>query len=105
MMIDIVAASSLTPSMWLRHANGVRLISAPTAVEIVRMIVKDEYGQADLERNEPLSVRDDGEAWVVLGSGPKPSNPPDPQWAGPLEVRISKFDGQILDYFYTILYS
>jgi hypothetical protein len=51
--------------MWLRCANGAQLISAKTAQELVRMIVRDEYGQAELDRNEPLSIHDEGKSWLV----------------------------------------
>jgi hypothetical protein len=102
----MASAETLTPSMWLRYANRIRLISAKTAQEIVRMIVRDEYGQAELDRNEPLSIYDEGETWLVSGSFPKAADPSDPQWAswaGPIAVRISKFDAQIRDYSHTIL--
>ena len=90
--------------MWLRYANGVLLISAKTAEEIVRMIVRDEFGETALVQNEPLSVRDDRETWLVCGSPLKRDpSPPQPTWAGPVQVRISKLDGQIVDYVYTIL--
>ncbi len=97
----------LTPSMWLRRANGANLISAKSAEAIVRMILADEAGQAEVERNEPLSVRDEGEAWLVSGSPPDPARAPDPKtpnWAGPVQARIAKFDGRILDYSFTIIF-
>jgi hypothetical protein len=37
---------------------------------------------------------------------PRALDPPDPRqpsWGGPIEVRISKFDGQIVDYMHTII--
>jgi hypothetical protein len=93
--------------MWLRDANGIDLVSAKTAEAIVRLIVADEFGQAEVERNEPLSVRDDGESWLVSGSQPGPAgalDPKAPSWAGPVQVRIAKFDGRILDYSFTIIF-
>ena len=90
--------------MWLRHASGAELVSAKTAEEMVRMIVRDECGQTELDRNEPLSTSDEGNTWLVSGSMSKAApDPPEPGWAGPISVRISKFDGQIIDYMHTLL--
>lgn len=92
--------------MWLRYANGAQLISTKTAQELARMIIKDEYGEAELDRNEPLSIHDEGKTWLVSGSmptAPDSSDPRQPSWGGPIQVRISKFDGQIIDYMHTII--
>ena len=91
-------------SMWLRRANGQKLISAQTAMEMVRMVVKDQHGQLEVDRNEPLSCIDDGDAWIVNGNeSPEfnAKNPPKPTWSGPLRMCISKIDGQILSYVFT----
>jgi hypothetical protein len=90
----------LSPSMWLRRANGSRLVSSKTAIELVRMIVRDEYGQDELDRNEPLSVQEDGDSWVVAGA-PGEQHALGPgrfKGAGPVYARIARFDGQISDY-------
>ena len=101
------SVDGLSAAMWLRRTNGSRLISARTATEMVRMIMRDEHGQSELDRNEPLSVEADGEAWIVTGTRtaqPAASGPPLPGWAGPIYARISQFDGQILDYHFLLLY-
>lgn len=91
----------LSPSMWMRRARGSRLVSAKTAAQLIRLIVTDEYGQDELDRNEPLSVREDGDVWIVDGApGEQHAQVHGrPRGAGPLFARISKFDGQILDYY------
>jgi hypothetical protein len=91
-------------SMWSRRANGVKLISDATAIEIARRVLNDELGPIEVERNEPLSVVQDGDCWVVTGSESTEFNakhPPASGWAGPLQMRISQFDGRILSYVFT----
>jgi len=70
------------------------------------MIVRDEYGQDELDRNEPLSVQEDGDSWVVEGApGKQHTLGPDRfKGAGPIYARIAQFDGQILDYQFLIDY-
>jgi hypothetical protein len=95
-------------SMWLRRASGVKLISAQIAVEIARLVVKEQYGQLEVDRNEPFSVIDSGDAWIVTGhESPEfnAKNPPEPTWSGPLRMSVSQFDGQILNYVFTFEWS
>ncbi len=100
---DQFAIDGLSPVMWMRRANSIRLVSANTAAELVRMIVKDEYGQDELDRNEPLSVRAEGDEWVVTGaSGPQHARPGLPAEAGAIYARISQFDGRIVDYHFLL---
>lgn len=91
-------------SMWMRRATGVKLISASTAIEIARRVINDEFGEIEVARNEPLTAVEDGDTWVVVGSESAEFNaehPPTPSWAGPLHMRVSQFDGQILGYVFT----
>lgn len=90
--------------MWMRRASGVKLISAQTAIELARQVVHDELGPTEVERNEPLNAVEDGDAWVVVGNELVEFNtehPPVSGWIGPLWMRISQFDGQILSYVFT----
>jgi hypothetical protein len=91
-------------SMWMRRAGGVKLISASTAIELARRVLNDELGAIELERNEPLTAEQDGDTWIVTGSESDEFNaqhPPTSGWTGPLQMRISQFDGQILSYVFT----
>jgi len=92
------------PSMWMRRAGGVKLISAPTAIEIARRVLNDELGAIEVQRNEPLTAAEDDDAWVIIGSESAEFNvqhPPVSGWAGPLRMRISQYDGQILSYVFS----
>ena len=91
-------------SMWMRRASGVKLISASTAIELARRVVNDEFGAIEVARNEPMTAVEDGDTWVVVGSESAEFNaehPPASGWTGPLHMRVSQFDGQILGYVFT----
>jgi hypothetical protein len=91
-------------SMWMRRVGGVKLISASKAIELARRVVNDEFGAIEVARNEPLIAVEDGDTWVVIGSESPEFNvahPPTPNWAGPVHMRVSQFDGQILGYVFT----
>ena len=65
-----------------------------TAVAIVEALIRGKYGDEMLKENQPLTVRLDGEFWVVEGKERKPT---------PLitTVRISKADAHV-DLFMVI---
>ncbi len=94
------ASGQLGPdySMLSRRWSGTKLITSQMAIEIARMVHRESGGQADLERNEPLSAAEDGDAWVVSGAKPVKYDPSHPVLDGSLQMRISQFDGQILSY-------
>jgi hypothetical protein len=92
-------------SRWLHRMNGVKSISANIAVQIARLVLEERSGPIERARNEPLKAIDDAETWVVLGSENPNDNarhPPFATSAGPLQMRIAKFDGQILSYLFQI---
>jgi NTF2 fold immunity protein len=57
-------------SMLSRRWNGQRLISADLAAQFARLVHKEQYGQSVLDEDEPLSVKEDGDCWIVKGSKP-----------------------------------
>ena len=74
-------------------------------MDIARLVVKDQFGQLEIDRNEPLKFVTDGDAWLITGSNSQEfnaKNQPDPPWSGPLRMRISRFDGQILSYVFDL---
>ena len=88
-------------SMWLHRSLGTKLISENIALQLARLVTAERYGQIEVDRNEPLHATSDGDAWLVRGSQSEDFNaehPPRPDWHGPLRMRISQFDAQILDY-------
>lgn len=86
--------------MWLLRANNIDLITSDTAIEIIRRVVCDRYGQEELDRNEPLSVKDDSDTWLVRGTISPPVAGSRQAWVGPIRGRIAKFDGQILGFIF-----
>lgn len=85
-------------SMLSRRWNGIKLITSQMAMEIARIVHRKSEGQAALDRDEPLCVVEDGDAWVVSGAKPIAYDPSNPALEGSLKMRISQFDAQILSY-------
>ena len=85
-------------SMRSRRWNGVRLISSDTALYVARMVHLGQEGSESLAANEPLSVRAEGAEWVVMGALKVAQDVTNPGLVGPLQMRISQFDAQILSY-------
>ena len=65
-----------------------------TAIALVEALIRGKYGDKALEENRPLTVRRDGEFWVILGKERKPT---------PLitTVRINRADARV-DLFMVI---
>ncbi len=85
-------------SMLSRRWSGIKLITSQMAMEIARIVHRELEGQANLDCNEPLSVVDDGDSWVVSGAKSIEYDPSNPVLEGSLKMRISQFDAQILSY-------
>jgi hypothetical protein len=86
--------------MWLMRANKINLITSDTATEIIRRVVRDQYGQTEVDRNEPLTTADDGDTWLVRGTASSPAAGSSEAWIGPIRGRVAKFDGQILGFIF-----
>jgi hypothetical protein len=86
--------------MWLLRANKIDLITSDTAIEIIRRVVRDRSGQDEVDRNEPLTVEDDGDTWLVRGTASASAAGSRKAWMGPIRGRVAKFDGQILGFIY-----
>jgi hypothetical protein len=86
--------------MWLLRANKIDLITSDTAIEIIRRVVCDRFGQDEVNRNEPLTVKDDGDTWLVRGTVSPSATGSRKAWMGPIRGRVAKFDGQILGFIF-----
>lgn len=86
--------------MWLLRANKVDLITSDTAIEIIRRVVRDRYGQHEVERNEPLTVKEEDDTWLVRGTVSPSAAESREAWLGPIRGRVAKFDGQILGFIF-----
>jgi hypothetical protein len=92
-------------SVLSRRWSGEKLITGLIAVQMARLAHRETYGQTDLDANEPLDVRDEQDVWIVSGSKIVPFDPAGPILDGPLEMRVSKYDGQILSYLFRLALS
>jgi len=86
--------------MWLWRASKIDLITSNTAIEIIRRVVCDRYGQDEVDRNAPLTVKGDGDTWLVRGTVSPSAAASREAWMGPIRGRIAKFDGQILGFIF-----
>ncbi len=72
-------------------ALGVELISAATALALIKMVVEDYYGPNEFAAQEPLKVEDGGNVWKVTGSRIR-----QPYDRGPIKASVSKLDAPII---------
>jgi hypothetical protein len=86
--------------MWLLAANKIDLITSDTAIEVIRRVLRDRYSQTEVDRNEPLTVKEEGDTWLVRGTVPSSTAGPQGAWMGPVRGRVAKFDGQILGFIF-----
>jgi hypothetical protein len=54
--------------MKLRGFNREPLITEAMALEIAKLVFIREFGSEDFERQQPLTVRDEGDSWLIEGS-------------------------------------
>ena len=85
-------------SMHIRAAMGQELISRETAIALCRIVLTDVRGEEARHAQEPLTVEDGSNVWIVRGGiKMKPAAVPgDP---APIQMSISKFDGRIVAYY------
>ncbi len=96
--MQVVSASRSdidSPLMFLYRASGRKLISETVALEYARLVLKSEYGDEEVQRQQPLTISADGEDWVITGSVPFPD---DFRLDGPFQMRVAQFDGQIRSF-------
>lgn len=80
------------------HGRG-GIVSTPTAArQIAEVLIETHYGHAELLRQKPLSVKDEGDRWRVVGTAN--TNLRD-EGTGPAVVVIWKEDGRILEIVVT----
>jgi hypothetical protein len=72
-------------------AMGAQLVSAPTALALVKMVIADYYGPNELAAQEPMKVDEGGAVWKVTGSRAR-----ERYGRGEIEADVSKLDAAIL---------
>jgi hypothetical protein len=72
-------------------AMGTQLVSAPTALALIKMVIADYYGPEELAAREPMKVEDGGAVWKMTGSRPR-----ERYGRGEIEADVSKLNATIL---------
>ncbi|MGZ5851894.1 MAG: NTF2 fold immunity protein [Hyphomicrobium sp.] len=88
-------------TMELYRAVGERLVSRTTALAIAELIVRDRFGQGELDRQMPLEIRGQDDTWIITGNGLPDVPAGTPSGAlktGSLPMKISQLDGRILNF-------
>jgi hypothetical protein len=91
------------PTMKMHRFANQRIISAEIALKIGEMIVIEDCGETVFNAQQPMTVSSDGDSWRVIGLRSdqlKALARQSPNSVGTLNMRISQFDGQILDLRY-----
>lgn len=91
------------PTMKMRRIAGQKEIDAEIARRVAEMIVIEDCGEAALNAQQPITVSSDGDFWQVSGSSNeslKALARQNPDSVGILSLRMSQFDGQIVDLHY-----
>lgn len=85
-------------SMKLRGFGQGPLITEEIALEIAKLMFIREFGSADFELQQPLTIQDDGESWLIEGSREYDYEAPrDSQMVeGKAMIEIAKENGAIL---------
>lgn len=58
------------PSMNMLEFSGCQLASRAIAVALAEMVIKDFYGEEEFEAQQPLSVSETPDRWIIEGSRP-----------------------------------
>lgn len=93
--------NTLEPSleMKMREARKKDLISPDIALKLAEMVFRENYGEAALANQLPLTVRDRDEAWQVEGTFRRYSSLDlKDSEGGQIIIVIRKLNGQILDF-------
>ncbi len=89
-------------TMLSRRWGGEFLVNMGTALELARSVHRNLHGADDLSENEPLTATEDGDNWIVRGSKQIKELRPNEPLDGPMIMKISKYDAQILSYMFGI---
>ncbi len=85
--------------MILRGFNREPLITEEMALEIAKLVFIREFGSDDFERQQPLTVQDEGDSWVIEGSREYDEDAPRDHYQlvdGRTLIEIAKENGAIL---------
>jgi len=90
--------------MKMREARKKYLISEDIAVKLAEMVFRENYGEAVLANQLPLTVRDRDEAWQVEGTFRQYSSLDlKDSEGGQIIIVIRKLNGEILDFTHLMI--
>ena len=101
--MENVKEASDFPTMAMRRIAGQKEISAQIARKVAEMIVIEDCGEAVLNAQQPIAVSSDGDFWLAVGSRNESLEAlarQSPDSVGILHLKMSQFDGQIVDLHY-----
>lgn len=76
----------------MQAINGNMIDDAETAMELASVLIRRRYGEEILKIQQPLTVRDSEEFWIVEG----PPNAFEPKTGlGPVYVQLKKTDASV----------
>lgn len=86
-------------SMTLHGFGNKPLVTEAMALAIAKLVFIEEFGPDDFELQQPLTVQDEGDTWVIEGSRRYDYEAPrdhDQMVDGRTQIEISKENGAIL---------
>ena len=74
------------------------LISREIALVLAEMVFKRVYGEDDFKMQQPLTISDDDDRWMIVGNrrSEEPSTQTGNLLDGPVEMIVLKRNGQIV---------
>ncbi|HTI88455.1 MAG TPA: NTF2 fold immunity protein [Alphaproteobacteria bacterium] len=75
-----------------RAMYGDSVKDTDSAVALAEVLVARNFGKSVLEKQQPLTAREDGDAWIIEGSAAKIQPKPG---MGPVIVRLAKADAKV----------
>ncbi len=75
--------------------HGGMITSADTAIGVASAILRGHYGEAELLRQQPLGVTEQGDSWLVEGSYVEPELAP--EGGGSWYIRLMRDDGRVVE--------
>jgi NTF2 fold immunity protein of polymorphic toxin system component len=76
----------------MQAINGNMIDDAETAIELASVLIRRRYGEDILKIQQPLTVRDSEEFWIIEG----PPNAFEPKTGlGPVYVQLKKIDASV----------
>ena len=93
--------SGVDHSVYLYRVLGQKLVSRDTALGFAKLLLSDRFGDSEVQLQNPLTVEEAGDTWVVHGARQPDFDDGLPDGVlrrGKAEIVISQVDGRILKF-------